>query len=166
MQYVDLELYYNIVFEFIYRYLTNEEPAPHYEEEPDGIEKLKKVLGLVQVDEYYPDFYEKAAYMICSIAGSQYFSNGNKRLAVATLLFFLIENEAEILDTSTDDYKNILEREFESCTWDSNVNIRGEHPLFLYNLAVVIGTRKCWGTNDFSVLKEKVASIFRTIYRI
>jgi len=78
---------------------------------------------------------------------------------------FLLLNDTEILETDEEAYSQILIRAFPQHTWESNQNIEGGHPLFLYNLATVVGDRHRWGTNDFSELKEKVATVFSKIYR-
>lgn len=166
IQYLDIEVCRELVFVLIQNFLAHDEPVPSYELEEDGIEKLEKVLGLVQQDNYYRTFHEKAAYMICSIAGSQYFSNGNKRLAVATLLIFLIQNDVQVLDINADQYKQILFEKFPEYVWDSNIHIHGSHALFLYNLAIVIGDRTKWGFHDFTVLKERVSSLFTYLYKL
>src|SRR3989338_5329078 len=80
-------------FPYIYSKLTDAEQAPDYEFELNGIAELEKVLEFVRNDSYYSSFEEKCAYLICSIAGSQYFSNGNKRLSVTVLLMFLMAND-------------------------------------------------------------------------
>jgi prophage maintenance system killer protein len=166
MWYLDLQTCGEQVFPFIHHFLSANEPAPQYEVELRGIQELEKVLDFVQDDQFYPSFQEKAAYLICSIAGSQYFSNGNKRLGVASLLFFLVENAAEWEALEEHEYGDVLSGVFSGHVWERNSNIPEAQPLFLYNLALVIGDRSKWGTNDFSVLKEKVATIFQHLYRI
>lgn len=164
--YIDLAECKEVVFPLIYLYLAEDEPAPSYQQEADGIGELEKVLGLVQRDDYYPDFYVKISYVMCSIAGSQYFSNGNKRLAVAVLLIFLMKNKAKILNAKSNELQKLLHDHFPKYKWDKNTNINGAHALFLYNLAIVIGDRNVWGFNDFSKLKEKVESIFSVLYKL
>lgn len=165
IQYVNLEMCRRMVFPFIHEILVSNEPAPEYEHESDGMENLSKVLGLVQSNDYYPSLYDKSSYIICSIAGSQYFSNGNKRLAVSVLLLFLAINDVEVIRLESGEFQQLIRNAFPGYRWDNNKNVGSSHPLFLYNLAIVIGDRTSWGFHDFSRLKENVADIFRIIYK-
>jgi prophage maintenance system killer protein len=149
---------------FIQRQLTDDEPAPQYEQEAVGMSELRKVLDFAQQDLYYPTFEEKAAYLISSIAASQYFSNGNKRLSVVTLLLFLSENKVIIEEDSEESYKNILATIFPRYVWEHNSRIKSSHALFLYNLAAVLGDRTKWETNDFGRVRDDVATMFRHFY--
>lgn len=105
VKYFGLQACYAYGFPYIYDELADAEQAPRYEAEANGIAELEKVLAFAQIDAYYPTFDEKSAYLLCSIAGSQYFSNGNKRLAVTVLLMFLMHNDVLVLDA----YENLRE---------------------------------------------------------
>src|SRR3989344_4590482 len=97
VEYFDYEACEKYAFPYIYAELTSAEQAPDYSHEPNGVGELQKVLNFVRNDTYYPAFEDKAAYLICSIAGSQYFSNGNKRLSVVVLLMFLMKNNVLVM---------------------------------------------------------------------
>lgn len=146
-------------FPYIEAELTSEEQAPSYESEPVGMAELTKVLDFVQNDEYYPTFEEKCAYLLCSIAGSQYFSNGNKRLSVTVLLMFLMKNRTFVLNDEKK-LKAILAASFPKHTWEENPIIQQAYFLFLYNLAVVLGDRKKWESDDFTEIRKRVAEMF------
>lgn len=163
IRYLTIEDCKREVFTFIQAELTADEQAADYEHEP-GMAELQKVLTLMQADEYYPTFEQKAAYLLCSIAGSQYFSNGNKRLSVVTLLTFLIFNEAAFSELSKKQLEGVFVQTFPLHVWEENPNIRGDHSLFLYNLAIVLGNRACWGTGDFGATREKVGIMFGFLY--
>jgi prophage maintenance system killer protein len=165
MEYLDLQTCVEEVFPFIHALLTKKEPAPVYAREQNGMQELEKVLTFVRDDCFYPSFTDKAAYMICSIAGSQYFSNGNKRLSVTVLLSFLSRNGASIEVIAEDGYAKIFTEVFSSDAWERNTAITDPHALFLYNLAITIGDRKQWGCPDFTTLREKVAALFAHIYQ-
>lgn len=152
-------------FPYIYSELAATEKAPVYESEPNGIAELEKVLEFVRNDVYYPSFSEKSAYIICSIAGSQYFTNGNKRLAVTILLMFLIQNSAKVLALASK-FKELLIEKFPNYSWEENPNIDDPHSLFLYNLAVVLGDRTAWNCDDFQATRNTVAEIFSQIHKI
>ncbi|MBI3255645.1 MAG: Fic family protein [Candidatus Andersenbacteria bacterium] len=166
MKYVSLTDCKEEVFPYIYEQLSSAEPSAKYEEEPEGLKELEKVLALVKQNSFYPTLIEKAAYILCSIAGSQYFSNGNKRLGVVTLLQFLIVNSVVVLVLSNEDaYIELLRKAFPQHTWEHNSEIKDGNPLFLYNLAIVIGDRKKWSKNDnFTAVKEKITKMFQTLY--
>ncbi len=163
IQYLDLAAFRKVGFRFIYAELTANEPAPNYEDEANGMAELEKVLEFVQNDVYYPSFEEKCAYLICSISGSQYFSNGNKRLSVMTLIMFLLINHALVLE---DDLPGILHEYFPKHRWEEIAGAKEQHALLLYNLAIVLGDRTKWESNDFTVIRELVASMFSVIYEI
>ncbi|MEX0636734.1 MAG: hypothetical protein WD135_08195 [Ferruginibacter sp.] len=167
MEYTTLDHCIDRVFPFIHAHLSEHEPAPEYEFINSGMGQLEKVLQLVQSDVYYPTFSDKCAYLLCSIAGSQYFPNGNKRLGVAVLIDFLIINSAEIVVLNSGDYRELLNIYYPSYTWEENENIRDPHPLFLYNLAIVIGTPSIWEFgHGFDQVKESVSEVFEQLYRL
>jgi prophage maintenance system killer protein len=154
------------VFRFIQDVLTEDEPAPQYAAESTGMAELTKVLEFVQNDSYYPAFPDKCAYLICSIAGAQYFSNGNKRLAVFTLMQFLLLNDTEVWSADDDAFGALMHQIFPLYTWEENKYIPLAEQQFLYNLAIVIGDPNVWGTDKFDVLKEKVGEILGLVYRL
>ena|SRR5258708_4002144 len=167
MKYVSTEDCYKFVFPYIYSQLSGSEPTAQYEQEPEGLNELAKVLQLVENDSYYPSFEGKAAYLLCSIAGSQYFTNGNKRLGIIVLMLFLIFNEVELLVLTVKEYRELLKDLFPLHIWENNSNIGEGEPLFLYNLAILIGDRNQWGEGmSFDTLKEKVANLFSILYRL
>lgn len=164
IRYFNLKACIAFGFPWIYDELTAAEPTPNYESEAGGMADLNKALEFVKNDEYYPEFEDKCSYLLCSIAGSQHFSNGNKRLGVTVLLMFLQKNDAYI----SDDYvelRSLIPRHFPLHTWEENSNLAGDaHAQFLYNLALVIGDRNKWGCTGFNEMREKVTTIFRSIY--
>lgn len=167
MEYVSLDYCRNTIFPHIYTRLSHTEPSAQYEEEPSGLKELEKVLHLVESDLFYPTFQEKAAYLICSIAGSQYFSNGNKRLGIMVLVSFFVLNEASSQIVTTKDYQDMMKKVFPLHSWENNLNIGESEPLFLYNLAILIGDRTKWGAGaDFDVLKKKVSEMFSELYHL
>lgn len=167
MQYVTLGHCRTTVFPFIYAELSRTEPSAQYEQENNGLAELDKALHLVENDSFYPTFADKAAYLLCSIAGSQYFSNGNKRLGVTVLIQFHILNNAKQLVLTAKKYQKLLAKFFPKHSWESNPTIIEADPLFLYNLAIVIGDRTKWGDGvDFTALKQKVSEMFSELYHL
>lgn len=165
IQYFGIEACKKYGFPYIYAKLTVSETAPDYKAEHDGMADLEKVLSLMRHDGYYPSFYDKAAYLITSIAGSQYFSNGNKRLAVVVLLMFLQANAVRFLDDKKG-LQSILQEFFPAYAWEDAASISDGHSLFLYNLAIVIGDRHAWPSQEFSSMKQQVADMFTHIYEL
>ena len=82
-----------LLFETIYTHYARREEVPHYQDEQSGIEKLKGVFQGVRMDEFYPDFFDKAAYLFIQINEGHFFSNGNKRLALVVTAVFVRINE-------------------------------------------------------------------------
>lgn len=54
--------------------------------------KLESVLGLMQVDDYYPYFEDKIAYLVYATAQNHPFRDGNKRGAIILGAYFLTIN--------------------------------------------------------------------------
>lgn len=160
--YFDYEACEHYAFPYIYKKLTFAEQAPDYASETNGVKELKKVLELVQ-QEYYPTFEAKAAYIVCSIAASQYFSNGNKRLSVVVLLMFLMKNNMLVFN-NYNYLKSLLSKKFPKHAWEDDPKMDRPHSLFLYNLAIILGDRNRWNSPDFSKLKEDVADMFKSAY--
>ena len=80
-------------------------PLPDYSREDDG--SLSKCLELVKNDDYYPGFFDKAAYLFASIIENHFFSNGNKRLAWMVLIYFLKINGWSYRRRSTQSLKDV-----------------------------------------------------------
>ena len=87
----------NLIFPYIRERMASEEPAPDYIYETSGIKRLDGIFQLMKRSEY-KGALGKAAYMFCSIIDSHHFSNGNKRLAVSLLVYFLLINVLNIHD--------------------------------------------------------------------
>ncbi|MEK6882228.1 MAG: type II toxin-antitoxin system death-on-curing family toxin, partial [Nanoarchaeota archaeon] len=77
-----------------------------------GIEKLLGVLQGVQMDEFYKDLFDKAAYLLVQINKGHFFSNGNKRLALVMLMGFININDYHIKNLPKEDYKNKIKSLF------------------------------------------------------
>ncbi|OGJ56784.1 hypothetical protein A2635_02110 [Candidatus Peribacteria bacterium RIFCSPHIGHO2_01_FULL_51_9] len=162
--YVSMEDCKRTVFPYIHKNLTSNEMAPVYETDTQGMSDLGKILQFVMNDDYYPTFSDKTSYLLCSLAGAQYFVNGNKRVGVVVLLRFLEINNVHLSALTEQQFQTILSIAFPAHAWEHNRHIRNPHAAFLYNLAIVIGDKARWGTNDFSQLKERVAALFEHSY--
>lgn len=68
-------------------YISDEE-IPKYDDEPDKIDDYFSLIDRLKNDTYYPNIYTKAAALLLYLNG-HYFANGNKRLAVFSMTYFL-----------------------------------------------------------------------------
>lgn len=96
VKYLSFEDFTVLLFEVIQEQLNYDpnDPLPDYRKE--NSQSLEKVLTLVQNDSYYPTVVGKAAYLFVSIIEGHIYSNGNKRLGLVTLLYFLIINRLTV----------------------------------------------------------------------
>ena len=53
---------------------------------------IRATLDFVQDDMFYPEIYDKAAYLMFSLCKGHYFSDCNKRISITLTLFFLLKN--------------------------------------------------------------------------
>lgn len=166
MKYLDLHRCVTAVFPFIFASLTDDEPTSDYPNEPVGIAELGKILEFVHNDTYYPKFEDKCSYLISSIAGSQHFNNGNKRLGVVVLVEFLVMNEVKILNLNEEEFTRYLAITFPDYHWEKKQGITDPHALFLYNLAIIIGDPQKRGTASFDDLKWKVSILMKHLYQL
>lgn len=154
------------VFRFIHEAMSHDEPALDYEYERNGMAQLETLLFFMSQDKLYPTLEEKAAYLMCSIAGSQHFSNGNKRLSVMLLLAFLGLNNVGIVDFNKNELQAVLKIYFPKHVWQSSTVIDEPHALFLYNIAIAIGDPHVWNVQNFEQLKILISKIFKILYKI
>jgi len=69
----------------------NDDEIPRYDDQPDKIDDYFALIDRLKNDTYYPDIYSKAATLFLNLNG-HYFTNGNKRLAVFSMTYFLESN--------------------------------------------------------------------------
>lgn len=103
LDYTDFHLLLFSTIEEQYNYDPTD-PLPDYRKE--NSQELIKILTFVKHDSFYPTLEAKAAYLLTSIIKNHVYSNGNKRLALITMLFFLFINEY-LLATKTGELKNL-----------------------------------------------------------
>ncbi len=146
-----------------------DEQIPSYETEPKAVEQL---LGTIQLssEAYYPSLEEKAAYIFTSIAKGHFFINGNKRLAVVTVLLFFWDNDcrAHMLQIEAEktcldlintifpevvDIDKILEE-------SRDLNMLQQ---FLYLISFIAVESERYGY-DFNILKSKVKQFFQDFF--
>ena len=127
------------IFNDIKEVLDNkEDKLPNYSEEEDGCNDYIGVLGRVKLD-YYKDIYDKASFLFISINKGHYFSNGNKRLSLFTLLFFLFINSFGLVKYSKKKYENKLKAIFPEYKNYKQYKEFDSINYAYYNLTLIIG---------------------------
>ncbi len=152
-----------ILFPMIRSEMIAFEPAPPYEDEQRGLQKLESVFQLMQDDRYYPDFYTKAAYLFCAIIDGHPFSNGNKRVAVAVLTYFLLLNGHRISAPGMDAVRDALREKFPNLRWEDVQAFRFAHEYFFYHLALIIADRVQKGKMTFKQEQNAVRELLMFI---
>jgi|TARA_Y100000310_G_C20598834_1_gene771930 death-on-curing family protein len=151
-----------LLFPYIRARMASEEPAPDYESECKGIERLGSILEFMQRPEY-DSLLGKAAYLFCSIIDGHHFSNGNKRLAVSALVYFLLANGCRIHAPNMEVMRSELERAFPDLRWDDVQSFSQPHEFFFYHLALIIADRTQKGAMNFQQEQEAVATMLQVI---
>lgn len=141
-------------------YISDEE-IPRYDEQPDKIDDYFSLIDRLKNDTYYPDIYAKAAALLLNVNG-HYFANGNKRLAVFSMTYFLESNGYSPTELDKDQFTDLI------------TDIFGEHELedyenfsptdfAMYNVALI--TAKFNLNNvSFDTGKDQVEQFLRTVY--
>ena len=152
-----------ILFPMIRTEMAVFEPAPAYEEERHGIQKVESIFALMQRDVYYPDFFAKAAYLFCAIIDGHPFPNGNKRAAVAAITYFLVANGRRIYGPDMHAVRDALQAQFPNLQWQKVDAFRHPHEYFFYHLALVIADRAQKGKMTFRQEQSAVALLLQFI---
>lgn len=151
-----------LLFTLVRQHMTNLEPAPWYEDEGRGLNQLQSIFALMERDEY-PDLLHKGAYLFCSIIDGHPFSNGNKRLAVTLLTYFLLINDYRISAPSMHVVRDQLRMYFPKVQWESVESFRHSHEYFFYHLALIIADRMQKGKMTFRQEQEAVQELLKFI---
>ena len=162
MQYPTLHACGELLFRVIRTEMATFEPAPHYEDERNGLNRLESIFTLMQRDDY-PDLLSKAAYLFCSVIDGHPFSNGNKRLAVTLLTYMLLMNGFRISAPDMHDMRQELERLFPKLRWENIHVFKRPHEHFFYHLALVIADRAQKGKMSFQQEQAAVRELLAFI---
>ena len=150
------------LFPYIRTRMVAHEPAPVYEMERLGIDKLSGVFELMQQD-HYQGILGKAAYLFCSVIDGHHFSNGNKRLGVTLLIYFLIINHYKIHAPNLAVMRQELKRVFPDLKWEEDISFRYPHEYFFYHLALIIADRSQKGQMTFQQEQEAIQKLLTVI---
>ena len=151
-----------LLFPYIRSRLIEAEPAPNYAEEQIGVRRLEAILELMNRDEY-EGVLGKAAYLFCSVIDGHPFSNGNKRMAVTVLLFFLLTNGYLVNAPNMHVMRQELQRIFPKLQWEEVVTFRHPHEYFFYHLALIIADRKQKGQMTFHQEQAAVKELLSVV---
>lgn len=103
------------IFELIELRYAKLEEVPSYRSE-GGFVNLCATLNRVKDDLYYPTLFSKSAYLFININKGHFFSNGNKRLSIVVLFFFLVTNNLLFKGKDKQWYRERLEELFPECS--------------------------------------------------
>lgn len=166
LHYPSIQACKDLLFPMIRTEMVAFEPAPMYEEERRGLEKIDSIFALMQRDEYYGDLFAKAAYLFCSIIDGHPFSNGNKRVAVTALSYFLIMNGHRISAPSMHAVREELRSHFPKIRWEEIQAFHYAHEYFFYHLALIIADRTQKGKMTFKQEQTAVQELLQFITAI
>ena len=93
MIYLELEEYFEFIFDDIRELAYDDKAKPYYENEEAGLNQLSSILAFIQNSTLYPNFFSKAAFLFVVLSTGHKFSNGNKRLALFSYIYFSNRNE-------------------------------------------------------------------------
>ena len=110
MKYVTIAHCYEGLFRVAVKFGDLEE-VPPYESNCNGVAKLGGVLSQAQED-WYKGFFEKAAFLFASVNKGHFFANGNKRLALAILVYFIYLNKYQHRSLLKKQYRGWFKEEF------------------------------------------------------
>jgi death-on-curing family protein len=144
-----------------FEYVSKEE-VPDYDLEQFGIDEYFSLIDRLKNDTFYPDFFSKATGLFLYLNTSHYFSNGNKRLAVFSMLSFLQNNGFEIKRYSKQEFQNIMVNIFKCDAYEDYDNF-SNMDFAMYNFAII--TAQFNKNNvDFDTAKAQVNGFMQTIF--
>lgn len=141
-------------------YISDDE-IPKYDDQPDKIDDYFALVDRLKNDTYYSDIYSKAATLFLNING-HYFANGNKRLAVFSMTYFLENNGLSPADLSKDEFGKLITEIFGNHTLEDYENFTPTD-FAMYNVALI--TAQFNQNNiDFDDGKAQVEQFLRAVY--
>ena len=152
----------SLLFPLIRREMAATEPAPYYEGERSGMDHLEGIVALMERNEY-EGVLGKAAYLFCSVIDGHHFSNGNKRLGVVLLTYFLLINRYKISVLDLRIMREELEKAFPKLQWEDVQSFQHPHEHFFYHLALVIADRRQKGRMTFQQEQAAVRALLKVV---
>lgn len=161
IKFLSLDYIEKTVISTIHKYYVRQDnPAHNYLKEPQGMSQVDGCLERIRWD-YVKGLISKATQLFLCINKGHYFGNGNKRLALVTLLGFLSENGCGFRD----EYKKHKFSEFLSNLFPK-FNAFEDEDDFLsiefayYNLTIIVADSSHYRCSH-DELKEKVEAFLR-----
>jgi len=105
MVYLTLEEYFEFIFNDIRELVYDDKAKPAYENETAGIGQLSGILAFIQNDSLYPNLFSKGAFLFVALSTGHKFSNGNKRLALFSYIYFSRRNKISYRSLPIKTYK-------------------------------------------------------------
>jgi|SRR3989344_3471945 len=147
------------LFEYLAERYAKIEEVPSYKDERTGYEKLLSVLDQARADTYYPELFDKAAYLLIQINKGHFFSNGNKRLALVATTVFLDINGKHLKSLPKGEYQTLLARLFPEYKDWSDFPEFSSTDFATYHLSIIIADSGTFSI-DHDELKARVKSFF------
>lgn len=141
-------------------YISDEE-IPKYDEQPDKIDDYFSLIDRLKNDTYYPDIYTKAAALLLNVNG-HYFANGNKRLAVFSMTYFLESNSYSPVELGKGEFANLITDIFGKHELEDYENF-SPTDFAMYNVALITAKFNLNNIN-FDEGKAQVEQFLRTVY--
>jgi len=156
IEYLGYKKHYPYIFNDIYSLFSfRNDPIPNYTDNKESIEYLKGILKVIRTN-YYPSFFDKAAYLFIELAYGHHFENGNKRLAVVSFGYFQELNRYSIRKKSFIEYKDKLKALFPHAEIKKKHEIKGNFAQGIYHLSRILANKEYRKGVSFDQLKEKV----------
>jgi len=139
----------------------NEEEIPKYDDQPEKIDDYFSLIDRLKNDTYYPDIYSKAAALLLNLNG-HYFANGNKRLAIFSMTYFLESNGYSPAELDKDEFTDTLTNFFGEQELEDYENF-SPTDFAMYNVALI--TAKFNLNNvSFDEGKSQVEQFLKAVY--
>lgn len=154
------------ILDLIAERFSQREEIPSYRTER-GFGGFCATLERVKDDIFYPDLFSKATYLFININKGHFFSNGNKRLSIVVLFYFLVINGLVFKTESKDWYRGKLVELFPEC-----LDIEFEDfedftaiDFCVYHLAILTAASGKYNI-DHQVLKGRVSNFLQEVTEI
>ena len=147
----------NIIIKEIRGLKYSNEPPADYATEIMSIDNYFALIDRISSDGYYPGIYRKASvlYINLIIDHVAFFSNGNKRMATFSMIYFMNINGYELGEASKESYREELERLFPENEDFEDFEDFNSADFLTYNLSLIVAKHTILGIT-YDDLKEKV----------
>jgi prophage maintenance system killer protein len=143
------------IFALVAERYGRQEEVPAYRDSREGIAELLGVLERAKMDAFYPTLLDKATHLLLGINKGHFFSNGNKRLALAVTTTFLTLNRHQLAEPRKEVYKTRLAELFPEHSQCTDFPEFTATDFATYNLSIIIADSGTYHL-DYELLKERV----------